>query len=50
VLAGGSTGGHSPDGTGTAPWRSAPDGAALAEELEDVGVLEEATRQPEAQS
>nr|WP_294696507.1 phosphatase domain-containing protein [uncultured Friedmanniella sp.] len=49
VLAGGSTGGKSPEGTAAAPWRLAPDGAALAEELEDVGVLEEATRQPEAQ-
>ena len=49
VLAGGSTGGHSPGGTGAAPWRSAPDGAALAEELEEIGVLADASRQPEAE-
>jgi phosphatidate phosphatase APP1 len=50
VLAGGATRtGPGPEGT-TAPWFYAPDGAGLAEQLEDTDLLENSPQQPEVES
>jgi phosphatidate phosphatase APP1 len=49
VLAG-SSGRDHPVSTPDVPWLEAPDGAGLAEKLEDLGLLEEAAQQPEVEA
>jgi phosphatidate phosphatase APP1 len=48
VLAGSTKREHDLSNASGVPWRYAPDGAGLAEELEDVGVMAAAPKQPEA--
>jgi phosphatidate phosphatase APP1 len=48
VLAGSTNREHDLSNASGVPWRYAPDGAGLAEELEDVGVMAPAAKQPEA--
>ena len=48
VLAGSTNREHDLSNASGVPWRYAPDGAGLAEELEDVGVMVPAPKQPEA--
>lgn len=48
VLAGSTNREHELSNASGVPWRYAPDGAGLAEELEDVGVMDPAPKQPEA--
>jgi phosphatidate phosphatase APP1 len=48
VLAGSRTRDHQPANATHVPWRYAPDGAGLAEELEDVGLIVNSLQQPEA--
>jgi len=48
VLAGSTLREHALSNASGVPWRYAPDGAGLAEELAEVGVMEPAPKQPEA--
>lgn len=48
VLAGSTNREHALSNAIGVPWRYAPDGAGLAEELEDVGLMTPAPKQPEA--
>jgi phosphatidate phosphatase APP1 len=50
VLAGGTSSEHSRSNASGVPWRYAPDGAGLAEELAEIGVLETLSRQPEVEA
>jgi phosphatidate phosphatase APP1 len=50
VLAGSTNREHSLSNASGVPWRYAPDGAGLAEELEQVGLLENAAHQPEVEA
>jgi hypothetical protein len=50
VLAGSSFRGHATSTDSTVPWLYASDGAALADKLERIGVLEPAPQQPEIEA